>query len=459
MNLPTFGGGASDSTMHPVVLIAMILATMLILTLPRKYVIAPVLLSIFLIPLGQQLYVGGVHWLAPRIIILCGLIRVIMINATSKRLLSGGFGSIDRLFFGCVFCEVVGFVLQYNFQSEAVTQQLGILIDFLGGYFLLRALIEDETDIYRALKWMAFVACVLAVGMVWEQVTLQNVFGLLGGTRVTPEIREGKIRSQGAFQHSILAGTFGATLLPLFFLLWKNGCAKLSAAAGIVGCTVMTICSNSSTPLLTYTAGVFGVCLWPIRKNMRNTRRALSVTLIALHLAMSAPVWFLMARIDLTGGSSGYHRAELVDQFVKHFSDWWLIGTRDSGSWGWDMWDQQNQYVNIGETGGLAALVLFIAVISGQFARIGNARRTAEGTKREWLFWFLGAALFANVVAFFGANYFDQSKVAWFILLAMISAATSSMSAPAAMPVATPGDPESKLKCGGLPLPSHAAIT
>jgi hypothetical protein len=29
-------------------------------------------------------------------------------------------------------------------------------------------------------------------------------------------------------------------------------------------------------------------------------------------------------------------------------------------------------------------------------------------------------------VAFFGVNYFDQVKVAWFVLLAMISAATAS---------------------------------
>jgi len=33
--------------------------------------------------------------------------------------------------------------------------------------------------------------------------------------------------------------------------------------------------------------------------------------------------------------------------------------------------------------------------------------------------------LFSNLVAFFGVNYFDQTKVSWFVLLAMISAATA----------------------------------
>jgi hypothetical protein len=52
---------------------------------------------------------------------------------------------------------------------------------------------------------------------------------------------------------------------------------------------------------------------------------------------MKAPVWFLIARIDLAGGSSGYHRAMLIDTFLRHFGDWWLLGTKDAFSWGWDM--------------------------------------------------------------------------------------------------------------------------
>ena len=38
--------------------------------------------------------------------------------------------------------------------------------------------------------------------------------------------------------------------------------------------------------------------------------------------------------------------------------------------------------------------------------------------------WALGSALFANMVAFLGISYFDQTMVAWYGLLAMISAAT-----------------------------------
>lgn len=424
---PAFGGGATETLLHPAVVVAIIVAMVLIFILPRRYVIIPVLLATFLIPLGQQVVSGGVHWLAPRMIVMCALARVGVTFASRKTLVANGINGVDWAMFGCGIFQAAAMLVLYGGQLGVLFNQLGFLIDFLGSYIVVRAFIETEADIYRALKWMALLTVILAIGMVREQMTLQNMFGVLGGTRLIPDIREGKIRSQGVFQHSIIAGTFAATLLPLFFLLWKNGKARISAAVGMVGCTAMTICSNSSTPLLTYAAAVLAVCFWPLRKHMQLARRSSVAMLVMLQMVMIAPVWFLIARIDLTGGSSGYHRADLVDQFLKHFREWWLIGTKDAATWGYDMWDQQNQFVNIGETGGLIALVLFLVAIKRTYANLGNARKLVEGNEEEWLVWLLGAALFANLVAFFGVNYFDQSKVSWYLLLAMISAATTSI--------------------------------
>jgi hypothetical protein len=425
---PAFGGGVAASTLSPIVLIGLIATILLILMLPRKYVAVAMLPSIFLVPLGQQMYLGGMHWLVCRIVILAGLVRLIKMKMGSqKALIAGGFNSVDRAFLAYVLFSAVSTVLLYM-QSQALVNQVGFLIDFLGAYFLLRCLIQDEEDSYRLLKGLALVTAILALAMVREQLTMQNIFGLLGGVRLAPEIREGKIRSQGAFQHSILAGVFAATLVPLFCMLWKNGKSKIMGAIGLLGALVMTVTSQSSTPLLAYAASILGICLWPIRKRMRSVRWGIVIALLLLALVMKAPVWFIIAHIDLTGGSSGYHRAELVDQFIRHFGDWWLIGTKDAGTWGWDMWDVQNQYVDAGETGGIAAFIFFIALISRCFARIGNARKGIDGDKnRESHFWLLGSALFANCLAFIGANYFDQTKMSWFILLAMISATTASV--------------------------------
>ena len=219
-NTPAFGGGATATVLHPAVLVGLILISVLMLLLPRKYVIVPILIGIFLIPQGQQVYALGVHWLASRIIILVGLVRVLMVKLTSKdRLFVGGFSGIDSAFLGCVICESVAVVLLYM-QTPALVNQIGFLIDFLGGYCVLRVAIQNEADIYRALKVLGVLAFILALVMVREQLTYQNIFGLLGEFHSLRRSR--RVRSQAVFQHPLTAGAFGATLLPLFFLLWTR---------------------------------------------------------------------------------------------------------------------------------------------------------------------------------------------------------------------------------------------
>jgi len=421
-----FGGGHAETAIHPAVLVAMLIAVLLIFFLPRKYVIVPLLLCCFLAPMGQEIYVAGLHLLVSRILILAGCLRLLLGKFISKEpLLAWGFNSVDKAYTICILFQVIG-VLFHFFQSQAIINQLAFLLDFLAAYFLMRGLLQNEEDIFRLAKCLAVITVVAAVGMVIEQMKMINIFGMLGGVRLVPEVREGKIRSQGVFQHPILAGTFAATLLPLFILLWRNGKSKLFAILGMVGATTMTITAQSSTPLLAYGAGFLAIFLWPLRNKLRTVRWGLVVAILCLQLVMKAPFWFVIAHIDLSGGSSGYHRAMLVDHFIRNFSDWWFLGTGDTSSWGDDMWDVQNQFVAVGTTGGLIALIAFIAVISRSFKRIGLSRKAIEGNnQQEWLFWFLGCVLFSSIVGFFGVNYFDQTRIFWFALLAMIVAVTA----------------------------------
>jgi hypothetical protein len=425
-NLKFGGGGAA--VMHPLVLVAMILAALLILFLPKKYAASCVLLIAFLVPLGQQFNIGGLHVLVLRIVILVALIRALFSMLFSKaRGFSGGFSSVDKVFILWTFFHVAAFLILFSFVSAAVVNQLGYVWDTLGGFLVLRFLVQDEEDIDRVIRTFAFIAGFLAICMLIEHFFMTNIFGYLGGdTRLVPETRDGLARAQATFSHPLLAGTFGATLMPLFFFYWNRGKSKVVAAIGVLSSTIMAICAASSTPVLAYIAGIVAVCFWPFRKHLRLFRWGIVIALVGMQIVMKAPVWFVISHISVFGSSSSDHRAYLVDLFIKHFSDWWLVGTNAAGTWGWDMWDTSNQYVAEGEGGGLAAFVCFIALISYCFSRIGKARRAVEGDRaKEWYFWLLGAALFSHVVGFFGISYFDQTRMAWFALLVMIVAATA----------------------------------
>lgn len=458
-----FGGGLQETLLHPIVLVAMVVSAILILFLPRKYVIVPVLFTSLVVPMAQQIVVGGLHLFVMRIIILVGCARMLIAKASSQEeLLAGGFNVVDKWFtLWAIFRTLTTLILYAS--MPAVIGEGAFLWDVFGGYFLFRFLIRDRDDITRSAKVLAVVAVIAAAGMFYEKIHFQNVFGLIGGVPILPTIRMGTIRAQGPFMHAILAGTFGGTVAPLFFWLWKVAKSKFLAVIGFVSSAVIVVAAASSTALMAFGAGIFALCFWPLRKKMRKVRWGIVILLIALHLVMKAPVWFVISHIDIVGGNSSYQRAFLIDQFIRHFGDWWLLGTVQSDSWGFDMWDHTNQFVAEGETGGLATLICFIALISVSFGMIGKARKAIEGDKeKEWMLWILGATLFAHVVGYFGISYFDQTRVAWFALLAMISAAAYPMLAPQKVEEIAPGalrlDPHFAKRSPSIPYPAAGRI-
>ncbi len=424
-NQPAFGGGVAETILHPAVLVAMLLTGLLMLVLQRRYVIIPFLLTTILVPGGQQLYFAGVHWYVLRLVILAGCLRL----AKARFEVPGGLNAIDKLFILWALSRAIAVMLLYQ-EGGAVVNQIAFWLESFGGYFLLRYLIRDVDDIVLTAKVLAIIAAVVGLCMLNEHFHSINVFGYLHSSPLIPQVRDGQIRAEGPFRHPILAGCFGATLLPLFFWLWKSGRAKGIAAAGIIGSTAIVLTSASSTPVLAYAGGVLGLCLWPIRRSMRVVRWGIVVAIAGLALLMKAPVWFIIAHVNVIGGSGGWDRAKLIDVFVTHFQDWWLLGTKDAGTWGIDMWDLSNQFVAEGETGGLLTFALFIAMISQGFSRLGRMRRLVEGDReQEWLIWSLCAVMLANIFSYFGVSYWDQTRVSWWAFLAMIPAATMGLQA------------------------------
>jgi len=423
-----FGGGLAETVLNPAVLLLILVAGVLMCILPRKQAMLAFLVASILIPMDQVLLIGGMHFPMLRLLVLFGAVRIFRDRNTSRyKIFSGGLNKIDlSVILLTVFTAVNGILLFQ--QSGAVIFQLGNVYTVFGIYFLLRFLIRDDDDIVRMIRTLACIAAFVAVIMAWEIKTGHNPYAMLGGSNSSFYAdlmqRDDRFRAMGCFGHPILAGTFGAILVPLFVLLWRRGKKdRVLAAVGIVSSIIIVLTSNSSTPVLAYAGGVFAIFLWPIRRWMRVVRWSLVFLLVSLHMVMKAPVWHLISRIDISGGSSGYHRYMLIDQCIRHFSDWWLIGVKSTYDWGWDMWDTANQYVSTCDASGLLPFLLFLATIVYGFKYLGKARTVVRDKQKQLFLWAMGACLFANVVSFVGISYWDQTQVVWYGLLAAISAA------------------------------------
>ena len=393
-----FGGGAAETAIHPLIALLLLISIVLLLVLPRAKGIGIFLLTYFMIPMGQVVVLGGFHFTALRILTFAGLGRMIASGKSSSEgegRFPGGFNLIDQAVVLWSVLAVITFYLQYM-ELQALIRILGDCVDGLGGYLVVRFFITDREAVRRAIKSLAAICAIQGVCMINERISHFNVFGLLGGIDTAVTIRDGRVRAAGVMG-CLYAGAFAGVLVPVFVWLWTEGKSRMLALAGVAGATAMVITSNASTSIMALAGSIVGLAFWPLRKQMRLVRWGLVSMLVSLHLVMKAPVWALIGRIDLTGSSSGEQRYALLDNCIKHFRDWWLIGTTHYNEWGWGMWDLCNQFVAVALTGGLLTLICYIAIFKRSFRAIGNARKLVDGDRgQEWFLWCMGCLLYTS---------------------------------------------------------------
>ena len=408
--------------MNAIGLVFTLVASAFLFALPRRWAAIPLLLGAAYMTTGQVLEIGPAHLTVLRILVLVGIFRVLI---KSERI-ANGMNSVDRmLILWAVF--LIGSSVFHT--SNAWVFRAGIVWSDLGCYFLFRVFVQDWEDVRRIFKVLCVVLVPIAVLMLLEKSIGKNLFAVLGGVNEVPDLREGHFRAQGPFAHSILAGTVGATCFPMALYLWKDhrkhALVGLFAAAGIV------FASTSSGPIMMVLFILFGLVLWKVRKSLRAIRWLALTAVIALDAVMKDPVYFLMARIDITGGSTGWHRAQLIRSSIEHLDEWWLGGTDYTRHWlatgiyaNQIHTDITNHVLAMGVMGGLPLIFLFIMILVATFRAVGRALRENESASLEHLFiiWVLGAILFGHVMNFFSISLFDQSVVFFYLILASIGA-------------------------------------
>lgn len=409
------------TVLNPVAFSLVLMMCIALFFLHRRYAIIPFIATALFITLMQRFVIATLDFPMLRFMVIVGFLRVAV--RSEHRLIH--LNSIDKMIIVFAFLGVAtGTILWGTF--GAFISRCGGTMDILGIYFLCRIFIHDTDDMERVIKAIVIMSIPVALFMVNEQVSGRNVFSVLGGVPAITVIREGKLRSQGAFSHPIIAGAFGATLMPLVIGYWFRTRENRILITGIISATTITITSNSSAPFMTYLAAIIGLSFWPLRRQMRMVFWSGVAGLVGLHMVMKAPVWALVARTKLVTGSTGYHRFALIDSAIKNFHEWWLVGTYTTGHWGWGLQDVTNMYVRVGVNGGVFYLLLFVVIIATCFKTVGRTSLIIEDQPDLQKFiWAMGACLFSFTVLFMGVSLFGNIAFFWYMILAMISSLKS----------------------------------
>jgi len=141
-----------------------LLAAVLILSLPRRLAMVPILAAVCFLPIGQALEVAGLHFYLFRLVLLASLVRIVI---------RGEAGAIRRCRLDTMVLWWLGAFLVFTNISHpgwaSFVTLTGILFDQLGSYIVARSLLRDRKDFLLQLRFLAIMIIPLAIAMMFEK--------------------------------------------------------------------------------------------------------------------------------------------------------------------------------------------------------------------------------------------------------------------------------------------------
>ena len=396
--------------MNPLLLIICLALAALQVTLPRRWAFLPLLIAACHTPYNP--FLGGLT--VARVVIMVGLLR-----AGIKGWLSWSprnrLDLLMAVFVGITLLSTVG---HSWFLHNPLIVRLRLVLDVMGTYLYMRAYLAHEGSLQLFSRSLALVLMPFAFFLLTEKQSGLNPYAAVGAGNVMSLVRDGKIRAQGPFGTPILTGTVGAIAIPLLIPLWRT--RRRLAIAGIGAGLVVVYSSASSGPIGTVVFGLVAVAFWKWRDHLKPTLVGVCILLAILHFIKERPIWYLMALMDFVGGSTGWHRAYLIDMAVQHLDEWWMFGSDFTRHWmpyGLlavpEHCDLTNYYIHLGVMAGMPVVITLIAIQWKSFRIIGQRMselRKSNSPDEFWL-WCLGSVLFAHAITFLSISYFDQIYV------------------------------------------------
>lgn len=404
-----------------------ILAVLLVigqLILPRRFAFAPLLIATFHINNEEILGNFTLH----RLLILVGLIRALVGGYLNLRM--SNKNTLDIFFLLFVLVAMLTASQHKDAGYNFYVSNIGLILNVCGTYFYGKSYFY-QSDFFKVLAFVTTVSITpLAVMMLAEKVTKKNYHSILGvtGSGVAMRVETNTVRARGPFSHPILAGTAGAVSFALCPILWWE--KRKVAVIGMASCLTIVVASSSSGPMASLMSALAFIWFWRKRMHLKLVAKLAVLGLIAVDIYMTRPIYYIIASIDLAGGSTGWHRSRLIDSAVQNFHEWWLAGTdftrhwMPTGvSWNPNHTDITNYYLHLGVIGGFFLMLTLIGMIIQSFRILLQRQSLFESgnNQQEFVFWCLGAVLLSHATTFISVSYYDQMFVLFYLLVACIS--------------------------------------
>lgn len=409
--------------MNPLAALFFLACAVALYIVPRKWAPVALLVGCCYMTMGQGLNLGGISLPIYRMLLLVGIARALAKGES----LVGGWNTIDKLVVWWTVWVIFASLFHEGGEGSGPVYAIGYTLNITAVYFLMRIWCADLQEVTHVIVVLAFLLAPIALEMVSEKITKTNQFSIFGGVPHEVAYREGKFRAQGPFRHPILAGTVGANCIPLFVGIWRRH--RIAAIVGMASAVCITMASASSGPVMSAMAGIFALCMWRFRNLTWLARISAVAGYFGFTILTGEPGYYIMKRIDISGGSTGYHRARLIESAFENFGEWWLFGTDYTRHWmatgvsfSPNHVDITNYYLTFGVTAGFVAMALVIVMLHKAFKWVGVVYRAhmEDSPQDSFMIWCLGAGMFAHATTSVSVSYFDQSLVFFWMNIAVI---------------------------------------
>ena len=404
---------AGTTTVHPIGLAALATGVIAVFLLKKYRTILPLLALIIVIPSAQRVVVASIDFSFIRILVLFILAKIYL-KKDNRGLI---FTRADTYIVLWMIWGIFAYGALQNSFSGIVTRA-GYMVEAVGAYYIGRVYVRTPEELKNIVIFVAKLSIPIAIFFLIERTTGRNMFSVFGGVHEYTLVREGRLRCQGPFSHPIMAGVFWASMLPWLVPLWyEKVISRWKILLFASSITLIVLNTASSTPVMAIIFGVIGVYLFKKRNFMPAIRWGILISLPILHLIMDKPVWHLLARVNVIGGSTGWHRYHLIDKFIENAGEWWLFGTTSTAHWGMGLGDVTNQYVLEGVRGGLLGIIFFSMMLISIFSMIGKRIKIEKNNGLVYFYWIAGVVLFMHSMNFLAASYFGQVVSALFLFI------------------------------------------